>query len=99
MDFPKAPVRLPKLDKSDSCGTDILADWMGRILNPPIPSLIAIRDHTMHARRRRPWNRAFNTSALKEYEHIIAKRVSQLVGALEEQKGVVDLTLWLGYFT
>ena len=51
-------------------------------------------------RRRKPWNRAFNTSSLKEYEPAIEKRVRQLVDALGERKGkVVDLAKWVSYFT
>lgn len=47
-------------------------------------------------RRRKPWNRAFNSSALKGYEEIIAKRAEQFVDALAKQ-GRVDLTKWFDY--
>lgn len=62
-------------------------------------SLIAERNPIEHARRRKPWNRAFNASALKGYEEIVAKRANALVQALAAQKGEVDLGKWFAYFT
>ena len=55
---------------------------------------------------RKPWNRAFSSAAMKEYEIIVAKRVRQLVGCLEDRiekldekaSAVVDMTQWLKYF-
>ena len=41
--------------------------------------LVSLVDIREHARRRRPWNRAFSVPALKEYEEIIARRAEQLV--------------------
>ena len=40
-----------------------------------------------------------NTTALKEYEPIVAKRAAQLVERVGEQKGVLDLAQWISYFT
>ena len=55
---------------------------------------------------RKSWNRAFSSTAKKEYEIIVAKRVRQLVGCLEcvieksdeKASAVVDMTQWLKYF-
>jgi hypothetical protein len=55
---------------------------------------------------RKPWNRAFSSTALKEYEIIVAKRVRQLLGCLddmieksdEKANAVVDMTQWLKFF-
>jgi len=74
-------------------------NWEGRTLHPLIPSLIIMRDPALHARRRKPWNRAFNTTALKDYEPIIAARASEFVDGLLEQKGTVNLARWICYFT
>ena len=49
---------------------------------------------------RKSWNRAFSSTAKKEYEIIVAKRVRQLVGCLEcvieksdeKASAVVDMT-------
>lgn len=61
--------------------------------------MISLRDPVEHSRRRRPWNRAFNTEALKGYEEIIETRATQLLDHLAKQEGVVDLSKWLSYFT
>lgn len=60
------------------------------------------QDPVEHARRRRPWNRAFNSTAIKEYQPLIVKRVIQLVDGVSAdaaKKGVVDLSCWLRWFT
>ncbi|KAI9069564.1 cytochrome P450 [Trametes sanguinea] len=62
-------------------------------------SLIAEADPHEHARRRKPWNRAFNSAALKGYEEIIARRLHALADGLAAQKGEVDLGKWIGYFS
>ena len=75
---------------------------------PPAP--IALRDPVLHMHQREPWNRAFSlaSTALKEYEIIVAKWVRQLqvVGCMkymieksdEKANAVVDMTKWLKYF-
>lgn len=70
---------------------------MARILNPPIPSLVAIRDSAERTRRRRTWNRGFNPIAMRQYEPIVHKRVIQLLETLS-QRGRVDLAEMFGYF-
>ena len=72
--------------------------WEGYAFKPRILSLVGLRDVAEHARRRRPWNRAFSTAALKEYEPIVAKRGAQLVNILAERK-VVDFAHWIHFFT
>ncbi|THH23115.1 hypothetical protein EUX98_g8060 [Antrodiella citrinella] len=73
--------------------------WLGRTLEPPILPLIAQQDTAEHLRRRKPWNRAFNTAALKGYEPVVAERVSQFVHVLKSQTGVVDLTQWINAYS
>lgn len=56
--------------------------------------------------QRKPWNRAFSSTALKEYEEILATRARQLVSCLEDrvnesdQKAstVLDVAVWFSYF-
>ncbi|KAF8265714.1 cytochrome P450 [Lactarius quietus] len=70
------------------------------------PTVIAQRDPILHMQQRKPWNRAFSSTAMKEYEIIVAKRVRQLMGCLEDMiersdekaSAVVDMTLWLKFF-
>lgn len=60
--------------------------------------MIAQRDPVEHLRRRKPWNRAFNTASLKAYEPALASRVKQMVGILRNQIGVTDLAQWINFF-
>jgi len=73
------------------------AGWPGRTMQAEIPALIAITDPEHHAQRRKPWIRGLSPGALKDYEPIIAKRVSQLVDCLVVQHGVVNLSRWITY--
>ncbi|KAJ7454733.1 cytochrome P450 [Mycena latifolia] len=75
--------------------------WDGRVPeNREVRPLLALRDPEEHARRRRAWNRAFSTPALKDYEILIDARVSQLVDILTTKIGTpVDLSKWLGWLT
>lgn len=66
---------------------------------PQVQALIMHRDPVEHARRRKPWNRAFSTNALKEYQPMIAKRVVQFVDGLSAQRDVVNLAAWISWFT
>ena len=57
--------------------------------------------------QRKLWGRAFSSTALKEYELIVAKRTRQLIDCLEnlvhgsdcEGDVVLDVAAWLNYFT
>ena len=60
--------------------------------------LVGIQDVNEHAHRRRAWSRGLAPAALKDYEHIAATRILQLVNALGRQKGVVILGHWFNYF-
>lgn len=81
-----------------------LLGWEGR---PGNPSLIAQRDPVIHTQQRKTWNRAFSSTAVKEYEVIVAKRTRQLIGCLadlvhgsDRKEGtVLDVAAWLNYFT
>ncbi len=60
--------------------------------------MIGIMNIKEHLRRRRVWNRAFSTTAVKEYEMLVSGRLRTLIGLLGEQKDVVPLSKWLNYF-
>lgn len=64
-----------------------------------IRALISVRDIAEHTRRRKPWNRAFSSGALKGYEEILGRRVQQFVTMLEQRTGPVDLAEFISYFT
>ncbi|KAI0050676.1 high nitrogen upregulated cytochrome P450 monooxygenase 2 [Auriscalpium vulgare] len=81
--------------------------WSNR---PHAPVLVGLRKHEEHSRRRKAWNRAFTTTAVKGYEEIVVKRTRQLIERLENLslqrdslKGkslgaILDLGQWLSYF-
>ena len=74
--------------------------WDGRNMYTHPPGLVACRDTAMHAQRRRPWNRAFNSTSLKEFQPLIVKRAHQLVEGLAAKEGqVADLAQWFSFFT
>ncbi|KAI0331729.1 high nitrogen upregulated cytochrome P450 monooxygenase 2 [Cubamyces sp. BRFM 1775] len=73
--------------------------FVGRLLTVKDMPLVGIMDTEEHLRRRKPWACAFNGTALKEYEPLVAKRAHQLVQALERQKGEVDIGNWANYFS
>ncbi|KAJ3774933.1 cytochrome P450 [Lentinula raphanica] len=76
------------------------AFWDGRF--PPNGvgrSLISVRDSREHSIRRRPWNCAFNSTAIKNYEPLIDARTSELVDVLRKQSGTVNFLQWVQYFT
>jgi cytochrome P450 len=53
-----------------------------------------------HATRRKIWDRAFTTAALKSYEPLLDSRVAELVENLTSRCGqVVDLALWVSLLT
>ncbi|KIK98681.1 hypothetical protein PAXRUDRAFT_31013 [Paxillus rubicundulus Ve08.2h10] len=74
--------------------------WDGRMAEQTtIRALISVRDPAEHARRRKPWTRAFSSAALKGYEEILGKRAYEFVTALEQQKQPINLTQWISHFT
>ena len=71
------------------------------------PTVVASRNAADHARKRKPWDRAFVGSAMGEYQVIIADRVRELVdcmdgiirdAAREKREAQVDLCAWFDYF-
>uniref|UniRef100_A0A0W0F2Y0 Cytochrome p450 n=1 Tax=Moniliophthora roreri TaxID=221103 RepID=A0A0W0F2Y0_MONRR len=60
-----------------------------------------LKDPEEHRRRRAPWNKAFSSSALKEYEILVLNRTTLLGNRLaEESKGkAVNFGEWMGWYT
>ncbi|TCD68528.1 hypothetical protein EIP91_010584 [Steccherinum ochraceum] len=79
--------------------------WDGHFPHTEFRPLISWRDSDTHAKARRPWNRAFSTAAVKEYEPTLAKRVAQLVDLVKKfaaksgREKKVDMTLLFKYFS
>ena len=84
----------------------LMFNQLGWGIMPGRQSLIDQRDPIMHMHQRKPWNRAFSSTSLKEYEVILAKRTRQLVSCLEDRVNgsdqklgvVLDVTTWFSYF-
>ena len=75
--------------------------WSGRTpADEPVKGLVTIVDKTEHARRRRTWEKAFTTVALKGYEDLVKDRAVQLVNALASLnlKETQDLADWFASF-
>ena len=80
--------------------------WLGWERRSGRPSLLTQRDPVKHMRQRKPWNQAFSSTAVKEYEGIVANRIRQLSGCLEnlvhesdrKESSSVDIAAWLRYF-
>lgn len=71
--------------------------WDGR-RDPNSPhSLITARTRTEHAQKRVPWNYAFNSASLKEFQPIIIRRASQLADELEK-RALAGETMDIGTF-
>jgi cytochrome P450 len=64
------------------------------------PPLIGLRNPVEHKQRRRLWDRAFNTAAMKNYDEIIIRRVRELINQFEHRAGQeVDLSMWMSFFS
>ena len=65
-----------------------------------VSSLISIVDKQEHSRRKRPWSKGFSTSALKDYEILVIKRMLQFMEILSSKnlKEATNLTKWISYF-
>ncbi|TFK24880.1 high nitrogen upregulated cytochrome P450 monooxygenase 2 [Coprinopsis marcescibilis] len=69
-------------------------------------SMVAVRDLDRHAQLRKPWNKAFGTGPLKDYEEMLTLRAGLLVDRLEshcktdrDPFGRVDLAKWFSFFS
>ncbi|KAL1746562.1 cytochrome P450 [Schizophyllum fasciatum] len=60
--------------------------------------MVAIYEKKDHSARRRKWQRAFTPAALKVYEPLIMKRVTEFVDTLERQPQPVNLCRRIAYF-
>ncbi|KAI0355826.1 high nitrogen upregulated cytochrome P450 monooxygenase 2 [Trametes cingulata] len=73
--------------------------YIGRLLTSTNLPLVGIMDVEEHLERRKPWARAFTPGALKEYQPMLASRTRQLVRALGQQRGELDIAKWINYFS
>ncbi|KAJ7766759.1 cytochrome P450, partial [Mycena metata] len=68
----------------------------GRHSSTP-PTILSVTGDA-YAAKRRVWNRAMTSAAIREYEPLIVKRANQLVSRLADQTGTLDLVGWFDLF-
>ncbi|EGU79236.1 hypothetical protein FOXB_10267 [Fusarium oxysporum f. sp. conglutinans Fo5176] len=69
-------------------------------IEQPAISLHMSRDKNDHSRRRRAWDRAFSSKALRDYEPRVAKYTSQLLDRLEQsQATTIDIAKWFKFYS
>ncbi|KAF9564495.1 cytochrome P450 [Agrocybe pediades] len=84
--------------------------WDGRRFaqggNSQYDSVIDVRDASIHAQVRRPWNKALGAEPIKDYESLLIERVTQLRDLLKakcdetrDKIGKVDISQWISYFS
>lgn len=62
-------------------------------------SLLSWRNPVIHAERRKPWARGLSTTALKEYEPALARRITQLVELLHATRQTKNLAQIFKFFS
>ena len=74
--------------------------WYNRVAHGDTESLIGTQDPSEHKRRRKTWDRAFSTAAIRNYEEIVVRRARQLVEQFEKRaEQEIDLSMWMSYFS
>ncbi|ESK87701.1 cytochrome p450 [Moniliophthora roreri MCA 2997] len=77
--------------------------WDGRFPeNQKVRPVTALQDLEQHRQRRGPWNKAFSSAALKEYEVLVSKRTALLgdkLAAESESGKPVEFGQWIGWYT
>ncbi|KIM78409.1 hypothetical protein PILCRDRAFT_11126 [Piloderma croceum F 1598] len=74
--------------------------WYNRVADGQPSSIIGTQDPVEHKRRRKTWDRAFSTAAIRNYEEIVVRRARQLVEQFEKRAGQdIDLSTWMSFFS
>ncbi|CZR47314.1 uncharacterized protein FPRO_08688 [Fusarium proliferatum ET1] len=69
-------------------------------IEQPAISLHMSRDKNEHSRRRRAWDRAFSSKALRNYEPRVVKYTGQLLDRLEDTQDMpVDIAKWFKFYS
>jgi hypothetical protein len=96
--WPKGP---RKWKSSFRCSDPLLNGCSGYDVAKPdgiSSSVLSTIDPGEHGKKRRVWDLAFTSSALKSYEPMLQKRTSQLVAALKARTNQrIDLAEWLAF--
>ena len=72
MAFPKARVRLSSMPKHDRLLSIPWTVYDGRYQPGTLANLLCVKDRVEHVRRRKRWDKAFTTTAIKEYDKALS---------------------------
>ncbi|KAJ7575924.1 cytochrome P450, partial [Mycena floridula] len=74
--------------------------WDGHQVKKGSPtSLLAMRDIIEHRKRRKTWNNAFGTAALRSYQDAISNVLEIMLSGLDQKLNqTLDFNLWLMYY-
>ncbi|KZT50629.1 cytochrome P450 [Calocera cornea HHB12733] len=78
------------------------SDWYKGVPRPAnSESLMSLRGHAEHSQRHKVWDRAFTTTAVKDYQPLVTQRVQQLSDRLASESGLgaVDIGKWFSACT
>ncbi|KAF4956783.1 hypothetical protein FGADI_3565 [Fusarium gaditjirri] len=80
-------------------GPSALSILNAKVFHPAI-SLHMSRDKNDHSCRRRAWDRAFSSKALRDYEPRVVKYTNQLLDRLEQsQATTIDISKWFKFYS
>ncbi|KAK8084318.1 hypothetical protein PG997_005589 [Apiospora hydei] len=66
----------------------------------PSETVLEVRSRKQHGPKRKPWDYAFTTQALNDYEDRVGRYTDQLLGRIEESKGAAfNITRWFSFYT
>ncbi|KAG6180600.1 hypothetical protein E4U36_004717 [Claviceps purpurea] len=69
-------------------------------IEQPAISVHMTRDKDDHTRRRKTWDKAFSTKALRDYEPRVAKYTNLLLQRIEEHQGIpFDASKWFNFYS
>lgn len=82
-------------------GLDFTTDWDGQFAQQTQHrSIVGLRSPQDHVRLRRLWSRAFTPEALRHYHTMLERRVTELLEALRQRKGMpLDIAVWFERFS
>lgn len=90
----------PSIPSSPCAPAHPAPGWYNRTPAGTPSALITLRDPAVHKQRRRTWDRAFSSASVKNYDELVRRRTRELLAQLERRAGqVVDLSLWLSFFS
>ncbi|KAE8375424.1 cytochrome P450 [Aspergillus bertholletiae] len=90
----------PKAVKALYSGQATVSKGPWYTVSEPRVSLQTARDRKEHARRRKVWDQAFSSKALRDYEPRVSSYIVQLLEAVRKNVGnPMDMAKWFNYYS